>query len=153
MAIPLRDLVRFAAVGTVGLFVNTLLLALVVEAWQLPLLLAALVATQGSSAWNFAGTEWWVFGHRRRHRARLWRRLLGFLALNNGALLLRGPLLLALVALQVNYLWANLATLVLMMLLRFVIADRFIWKRSDAPPAPTFAADAGSGAAAAGEGA
>ena len=90
-------------------------------------LLGAVVATQGSSTWNFCLTERWVFpgtGHRRPGS-----RFLVFLAMNNSTLLLRIPLLALLTSsIGVNYLVSNLVTLVVLFLLRFLVSDRLIWK-------------------------
>ena len=60
---------RFMATGASGLVVNSLLLALATHVLGLQyLLLSALLATQGSSLWNFALTESWVFRSRQPAR-------------------------------------------------------------------------------------
>src|SRR6478736_9530841 len=65
----LRKLVsgsRFATVGALGLVVNQVLLWLLVDVLHSQhLLLSAAIATQGSTIFNFVGTESWVFGARR----------------------------------------------------------------------------------------
>jgi dolichol-phosphate mannosyltransferase len=130
------NLLRFTAVGLTGLVVNTLLLALFTEAFGLLYLMSAILATQGSSVWNFTFTETWVF--RERHReGRLVYRLLGYMTVNNAALLLRGPVLVVFVAwLDVHYLVANILSLFILMMLRYFIADRLIWKKQAAPELP-----------------
>ena len=53
---------------------------------------SAVIATQGSTAWNFFFTERWVFAGRDHRRGR-GTRLAMFFLMNNVALALRGPLL------------------------------------------------------------
>ena len=54
-------------------------------------LVAAVIATQASTLWNFGLTEGWVFGKRTTERSFVMR-LVSFLLMNNGMLLLRGPI-------------------------------------------------------------
>ncbi len=123
-----RRLSRFAAVGISGLAVNTLLLAAFAGVGGLHYLAGAILATQGSTAWNFALTESWVFRDR-RGGSRLGR-MAAFFAVNNGALSLRGPMLVVLVsALSLHYLVANVITLAVIMLARYALADTWIWGR------------------------
>jgi dolichol-phosphate mannosyltransferase len=130
----IATLVRFATVGASGIVVNQLILWLWVAGADHHYLLGAVVATQGSSTWNFCLTERWVFpavGTRRPGG-----RFLLFLAMNNSTLLLRIPLLALLTSsLGVNYLVSNLLTLVVLFLLRFLASDRLIWKQGGAPTA------------------
>jgi glycosyltransferase involved in cell wall biosynthesis len=121
---------RFGLVGLSGLLVNTLLLALFTDALGLWYVAGAILATQGSSLWNFALTDRWVFrgGEYRRSTA---ARLAAFLAMNNVALVLRIPLLFALVSgLGIHHLAANLLTLVALTVARFGLADSWIWSRA-----------------------
>jgi dolichol-phosphate mannosyltransferase len=114
-------------VGASGVVVNQLLFWLWVGVAHRHYIIGAVVATQGSTIWNFCLTERWVFPGTaaRRLGARLW----WFLAVNNSTLLLRVPLLALLTSvLGVNYLVSNLLTLVVLFLLRFLISDNFIWK-------------------------
>lgn len=130
----LEHLFRFLAVGSSGIAVNSILLFLFSELFSLHYLLGAVLATQGSTLWNFVGTEQWVFNDRQQHRPR-WQRAAGFFAVNNGMLLLRGPMLVAFTSwLGIHYLVANLLSLVLMTFFRFAIADRLLWH---AKPATT----------------
>jgi dolichol-phosphate mannosyltransferase len=120
-------LTRFGAVGASGLLVNTVLLGAFTELGGIPYWISAVLATQGSTLWNFALIELWVFPDRQQRRARS-SRLVMFLVMNNLALLLRGPLLVFLTeGLGVHYLLSNLFTLVSMTLVRYAISDRLIW--------------------------
>lgn len=122
-------LMRFAAVGVTGLVVNTLLLALFTDVAGMYYLVSALLATQGSTLWNFALTERWVFrggGHRHSYR----RRMALFFVVNNAALALRGPMLVVLTSvLGIHYLVSNLISLATLTIIRFVVADSWIWAR------------------------
>ncbi len=125
---------RFLAVGLLGIGVNQLLLWALVEGTHIHYLLGAIVASQGSTAFNFAGVELWVFGERRQ-RTGLVRRFLAFDALNASALLLRLPILFALTSgLRVHYLVSNLLAIGLLTAIRFVFSDRFIWRLPLAEP-------------------
>jgi putative flippase GtrA len=125
-AAPLR-VARFGLVGLSGLLVNVVLMAVITELLGLFYLVSAVVATQGSTLWNFGLSERWVFagegaGHGRLRRAGL------FLAMNNVALALRGPLLFVLTsALGINYLISNVISLGALFVLRYATADRWIW--------------------------
>jgi glycosyltransferase involved in cell wall biosynthesis len=118
----------FGAVGLSGLAVNTLLLWFLADPAGLHMhyLWASILATQGSTVWNFVLSDLVVF--RRMRSGSLRRRFLRFALLNNGVLVLRLPLLLALVAgAHLGYVAANVITLVLAFLCRFHVADRFIY--------------------------
>jgi dolichol-phosphate mannosyltransferase len=122
---------RFGVVGVSGLLVNTLLLALFADALGIWYVAGAVLATQGSSLWNFALTDRWVF-RGGDYRRSVGARLVAFLAMNNAALLLRIPLLFALVGgLGVHHLTANVLTLVALTVARFGLADSWIWSRVD----------------------
>jgi dolichol-phosphate mannosyltransferase len=120
-------LAGFTLVGASGLLVNMLAFwALAVEA-NMNYLLAAVIATQGSTIWNFALSERLVFRgvqKRRGYPARLGL----FFLMNNTALLLRGPLLIVFVeAFGTGKLVGNLGSLLALTLIRFSIADTWIW--------------------------
>jgi dolichol-phosphate mannosyltransferase len=121
--------------------VNTALLGAFTELAGIPYWISAVLATQGSTLWNFGLTEVLVFPDRHERRDRT-SRLVLFLVMNNVALLLRGPILVFLTeGLGVYYLLSNLISLVTMTLVRFAIADRLIWGRAKAtkePSAPVF---------------
>ena len=60
---------RFSVVGATGLVVNTLLLALFADVAGIYYVAAAILATQGSTLWNFCLTERWVFADRDHERS------------------------------------------------------------------------------------
>ena len=135
-------LLRFLTVGFSGLLVNTGLLALFTELFHWHYLLAAVAATQGSTLWNFLWSEGWVFRDRVRLPTSIGNRLMSYFLLNNGALLLRGPLLAVLVSwLGLYYLLANLITLFVMTLFRFGISDHLIWRHRGRDGLPEAAND------------
>lgn len=125
---------RFLAVGASGLVVNNLALAAFIELMGLQYLMAAVVATQVSTLWNFSLTEAWVFRQRETEHPFL-NRFVRFFLINNFLLILRGPLLVLMVdKLSVHYLVANLVSLAAIMLLRYFMADGWIWTPASQPP-------------------
>ena len=119
---------RFGLVGASGLVVNTLLLAALTDVAGVYYLASAAIATQGSTLWNFAFTERWVFADREHKRGGAWRRLALFFAMNNAALAVRGPILVLLTSvLGVHYVVSNILSLVALTLLRYALADSWIW--------------------------
>jgi dolichol-phosphate mannosyltransferase len=130
----------FGVVGASGLVVNMLAFAVLIRVATLHYLLAAVVATQLSTLWNFALLERFVFRSADLKRSRPTRVVL-FAALNNAALLLRGPALLLLVGgLGVDVLVANFVSLVALTVTRFAVSDRWIWagNRSEAAAVHTY---------------
>jgi putative flippase GtrA len=124
-----RQFVKFLLVGASGLVVNSLVLWGFAELAALHYLLAAIIATQASTLWNFGWTESWVFGQRQTERPFL-ARLVSFLLMNNAMLLLRGPILTVLVSqLGMHYVPANLVSLFAMTVLRYLLADKWIWHK------------------------
>jgi dolichol-phosphate mannosyltransferase len=122
-------LVRFGLVGASGLGVNMLLLGVLTSGAGLFYLASALLATEASIVWNFVLSERWVF-RGRRDRGRL-RRFVSFVAVNSLAFALSGPLLWILVSgLGLHYLVGNLLSIGVLMILRFLVADRLIWGES-----------------------
>ena len=121
---------RFTVVGATGLVVNTLLLAALADLFGIYYAAAAIVATQGSTLWNFALTEKWVFAGR-DHRMSGGRRAAAFFAMNNAALALRVPLLVLLTSgLGIHYLVSNLLSLAALTVIRFGVADVWIWAKA-----------------------
>jgi dolichol-phosphate mannosyltransferase len=132
--------VKFGLVGISGILINSLALAFFSGALEIGVLLGAALATQFSTLWNFILTESFVFDSEHGSEGKL-KRAAFFFAMNNAALALRGPMLFVLHdKLSIHYLLANLISLVALMVLRFVTADRIIWKRGGPtppePPAP-----------------
>jgi dolichol-phosphate mannosyltransferase len=122
---------RFGLVGASGLVVNTVVLAALADLAGLYYVAAAVFATQASTLWNFTFTELWVFSDR-EHRRRGLRRMVMFFVVNNLALALRVPLLIALTAgLGIHYVVSNLLSLALVFAARFTLADLWIWAKSD----------------------
>jgi glycosyltransferase involved in cell wall biosynthesis len=126
---PLRSrLVLFGLVGVSGIAVNSAALWLFhFGAFQLHLLVAAALATQASTLWNFVLTDRVVF--RTANHGRGWGRMWRFFLMNNLALLLRLPLLAVLVRLGLGVLPANVVTLLALFAVRYVISDRLIFGR------------------------
>lgn len=122
----LATVAGFAVVGLTGIVVNSVALWALVRLMNTPLLLAAVLATQVSTAWNFVLSDRLVFS---RPKARgSWLRLVGFAVINNAVLLARLPLLAWLVhSVGVGYLVANVATLVAAFAARFVVSDRYLF--------------------------
>jgi putative flippase GtrA len=120
---------RFGTVGLTGLVVNMALLALFTSVGGIYYLLSAFLATQGSTLWNFALTEAWVFrGREHRHSGR--RRLALFFIVNNVALVLRAPILFVLTSvLGMHYLLSNFISLAALTVARYVLADSWIWAK------------------------
>ena len=124
---------RFGLIGLTGLAVNQLALAALTELLALHYLLAAVIATQFSSSWNFVGTERWAFGGR-RPLSSLAVRYASFMALNNATLLARIPMLWLFTDVSgIHYLWSNAITLGLMFFVRFAVADGWIWSSGTEP--------------------
>src|SRR5919197_115748 len=127
----LRRFTRFGLVGVTGIGVNSAALAAAV-ALGFPELLSVALATQCSSLWNFALVERWAFrgGNTSFHR-RLWHRLVMFLAVNNVALLFRGPIIVGLKQIGVGVLLGNLVSLIVLIVARFALSDSWIWGKVD----------------------
>jgi putative flippase GtrA len=120
----------FLLVGISGLLVNTLLLAMATEIFGLHYLMSALLATQGSTLWNFALTERWVFADRQRQQGWVVRLVIFFL-MNNLALTLRGPMLYLLTSMiGIHYIISNLISLGALTVVRYAVADNLIWGRA-----------------------
>jgi dolichol-phosphate mannosyltransferase len=128
---------RFGLVGLSGLVVNSLLLAFFTETIGLFYLVSLVLATQGSTLWNFLLTESWVFKGRNRGSSKLGRATLFFL-MNNLALNARGPIVFLLTSLLgFNYLISNFASMAVILVLRFTVADSLIWKASPKASRPS----------------
>jgi len=124
---PVGRLVRFGLVGASGLVVNQLVFWGLTDSVGIHYVASAGFATLGSTLWNFSLTEKWVFGDRASGQSAR-HRLAQFLLVNTTALLLRVPLLVLLTwALAGAYLLSNMLTLLALSLLRFLLADSWIW--------------------------
>lgn len=129
----LRMLIRmalFGLVGVTGLAVNEAILWATLHYTSSHYLLAAVVATEASTLWNFVLTETVVFRGSKPNT--LVGRFVRFALVNHAALLLRLPILALLVEqMHVGVLLGNLVTLTLLFLARFVIADSAIYATPD----------------------
>jgi dolichol-phosphate mannosyltransferase len=125
-------LLRFAAVGLSGLFVNQAALWAATDGIGIHYVVSAILATQLSTAWNFALSEWWVF---KAERAGRWTRLFWFSVMNNAWLAARVPFLFVLTEWAgLHYLLSNFIALSASTLARFTIADTWIWTGRGAGP-------------------
>lgn len=117
---------RFALVGLSGLIVNQALLIGLVELGRVHYLAAALAGFLGSTLWNFALTERWVFPD--GGQASRSTRLLLFCGMNTAAFLVQAPLLVALTnELHLPYALSNAVALGVLVAARFCVSDQFIW--------------------------
>jgi putative flippase GtrA len=123
---------RFAAVGLTGIVVNQAVLWAATDLAGIYYLFSAVVATQASTLWNFALTERWVFEAGRRGRL---RRLVLFAGVNDLWLAARAPFLYLLTdVVGIHYLVSNLVVLGAATVIRFHIADSWIWRGREGPP-------------------
>jgi dolichol-phosphate mannosyltransferase len=121
--------IRFLVVGLSGLLVNSLVLAFGTELLGFHYLVSTVLATQGSTLWNFVLTEFWVFSGERQPSGRLARLMLFFL-MNNAALLVRGPMIYVLTSiLGIHYIISNLLSLATLTIVRYMVANKWIWGR------------------------
>ncbi len=124
------EFVKFAVVGATGLIVNSLALVIATDWLGIYYLVSAALASVASTIWNFGFTEYWVFNHRQQNEGLAGRFGLFFI-MNNAALALRGPVIFALTSgLGVHYLASNWISLILMMVVRYAVADGLIWGKS-----------------------
>jgi dolichol-phosphate mannosyltransferase len=125
-------LAGFALVGATGIVVNSLVLYLATSLLDIYYLYSVVIATVASTLWNFIFIELWVYHSGNQTKGRV-RRFALFSSMNIGALALRGPLIYLMTsALGIYYLVSNLITLILMIGVRFLLADFVIWGRKPA---------------------
>lgn len=118
----------FGVVGISGLVVNTVLLALWTDLVGLYYMFSLVLAAQGSSLWNFFFSEHVVFSAVHRREGEIGRAAM-FLIMNNLALIARGPIVYCLTSIVgINYLVSNVLSMVALLLVRYAVADSFIWK-------------------------
>jgi dolichol-phosphate mannosyltransferase len=127
-----RSAGAFGLVGLTGIGVNQLLLAALVDGAHVNYLLAAVLASGGSSTWNFLLTEHWVF--RRRRRTGALKRFMGYSALTLASTPLRLPILYVLTSLHgVHYLLSNLVAIATVFGGRYLVSDLLIWRKQVNP--------------------
>ena len=119
---------KFGTIGASGLVVNFLALYLFSSFLPLPYLLGAILATQCSTLWNFGLSDRFVFIGVSTQRQTV-SRFIQFAALNNAALLARGPMIVVFTEwLHIHYLISNTLSLVVFTVFRFLVADKLIWR-------------------------
>jgi putative flippase GtrA len=117
----------FAFIAVNAVVLNTAVFAASAVWLELPYAVAGLLGAQFATLWSYVFLEAWVF-HNRTYARGGWARLAWFLVVTNVAVALSAPLLLALSALGLSYLAANLVLVVCLTLARFALADRWIWQ-------------------------
>jgi dolichol-phosphate mannosyltransferase len=128
---PLRAL-RFGAVGLTGIGINQGIFVLLTQLLGIHYLFAAVLATQGSTTWNFILVDRWAMSGRSRGRAI--QRFVTYAAVNNATLVLRLPALWLLSGVMgLEDPLSNFITLILLFVVRFGIADRLIWAGAATP--------------------
>jgi dolichol-phosphate mannosyltransferase len=115
----------FGLVGASGILVNTVVLWLVYHSLGQHELVAATVATQASTTWNFLLIDLLVY--RQPKRGSRLSRGLRFYLMNNALLLCRLPVIVVLLSLGIGVLTANALTLAMLFLVRFLVSDRVIY--------------------------
>ena len=126
----LGRLIRFGLVGALGTVLNTLVFT-TATGNGLPTLGAAFLSMEIATGFNFAVSDRTVFAG--RARSPRWARTPAFFAVATAGFLVTGPLMLALIAVSVPPVAANLVAVGALVLLRFVIADRLIWTAGPPP--------------------
>ncbi len=120
-------LAAFGAVGATGVAINAAIVDLLAYPLHVWYPVASVLATQVAILSNYALSELVVFRGVDPSRSRR-SRLLTYLLLNNALLAVTLPMLVALVsALGVRLLLANVVTLLVLAVVRFALADRYIW--------------------------
>ncbi len=134
MAIPFRpaaqtpSVIRFGLIGIFGIAVNQFALVALTEVFGVWYAVSAVIATQLSSSFNFVGSERWAFAGRRSSGG-VARRYLTFMGISNATLLIRIPVLFLLTEfLGVGYAVSNLITLLSLFVVRYALADKWIWR-------------------------
>jgi len=119
---------RFLLVGASGLVVNQVLFVAFTELIGVYYLASALLATLGSTTWNFLWADRWAYGGRRPAMPGI-KRYGTFLAINLALLAVRGPILVGLTeVVGLDYAWSNIISLVALTILRLALADLWIWR-------------------------
>jgi putative flippase GtrA len=126
---------KFGIVGLSGLVVNSIALLVATSGLGVYYLVGAVLATQVSTVWNFVLTDRWVFADQQTD-AGTWRRFWIFWAMNNAALLVRGPMIYVLTEyLGIFYAVSNVISLVVVMVIRYLFSYLLIWRAEEVPAA------------------
>ena len=122
--------IKFVVVGASGILVNSLVMFLTTESFQVHYLISAGIGTVASTIWNFALTETWVYQAKSTIQKRAWRLGL-FFVMNMIALSLRTPMIYLMTAVMgIFYVISNLISLAILTVIRFALSDSFIWKQA-----------------------
>lgn len=136
-----RTVFGFFAVGVSGLVVNSVALAVAVSVFHAHYLPGLIAATVCSTTWNFLLVERLVFTDGPAGARSMTMRFVQFAAVNVLALIVRGPIVVGLVeGFQFHYLVANAMSLVGLFGVRYLLADKIIW-RAPSASAPAAAID------------
>ena len=120
-------LAGFALVGAFGVLVNTAALGFLTRELHLWFLAASVLATQIAILVNYGLAERYVFRGVKTSRSPS-SRLASYVLVNNVSLLISGPVLWLLVSgLGVALVVANVVSLVALAVLRFAVADAYVW--------------------------
>ncbi len=128
----LGRVLRFGLIGLSGTAVNTAALGVVTGVGGLHYVAGAVLATQVSTTYNFALTNHFVFVDDGDHRFGPLARYVQFSAVNNSMLLLRVPIIIVLTTAGLHYLASNVVSMLVLFVVRFVVADQVIWRRTAA---------------------
>jgi dolichol-phosphate mannosyltransferase len=120
-------MIGFGLIGLSGLIPNQVILWLLASVLGVHYLPAAVLANMVAVTWNFALIDGLLYRNH-RHRRSFASRFTRFFVMGNADLLLRVPMLALLVGgLHIGVLTANLVTLVISFVVRFLILDRVIY--------------------------
>jgi glycosyltransferase involved in cell wall biosynthesis len=117
--------VTFGLIGTTGIVVNSAALWFFYHTLSWNHLIGASLATQVSTAWNFMLIDAVIY--RKRENGTRPGRAVRFFIMNNVLLLARLPVFQLLIDLGLQVLVANVITLAMLFVVRFVVSDRAIF--------------------------
>jgi putative flippase GtrA/transposase-like protein len=116
----------FCLVGAIGIAINTALFAAGTDWLGLPYAAAGFVGVQGATLWNYLFLDAWVFSGRAYARPRF-ARVCSFFIVTNAAIAVSAPVLFGLSNLGVTHFRASVLSVGTLTVVRFVVADRWIW--------------------------
>jgi putative flippase GtrA len=116
----------FCLVGAIGIVVNTVLFAAGTDRLGLPYAVAGFVGVQGATLWNYLFLDAWVFSERAYARPRF-TRVCSFFIVTNAAIAVSAPVLFGLSSLGMTHFRASVLSVGTLTVVRFVVADRWIW--------------------------
>jgi putative flippase GtrA len=117
----------FSFIALNAVVLNTAVFAACVAWLALPYAVAGFLGAQLGALWSYVFLEAWVFNNRTYARGAP-ARLAWFLVVTNAAVAVTPPLLLALSTLGLSYLAANLVLVTSLTVVRFALADAWIWQ-------------------------